>query len=380
MKYHISIALFFIFCSSQYYGMRIRIQQLGKYPKNKYRSKYPSSLGHHNTHFRRFHDESEKHLLNPIGKPPCKYSISLRYHKIHCRRFYDESEKYESEKYLLNPASSYEPPYKLPTVTSLRGCLLFPDPNGITIEEEKDTMRAINYLREQDPGLVGFFTYHLILNSKAKDKPLLIYFLKHNPELPADDLENVKIIEKYYIKYPSNKNPLFDVPNTILHHAALKKNPDFIEKILARCTPQNKKKYIKRRNSHGNTPLHIATMIGDFECTEELIKFNAPVNAQNRYGETPLLCTIKIPFFKHFFTSDEFGDLVNITHMLLSKNADPTLVDNSNKTALDYVNKLLYLSYQWDKAAKYWNERADEITAYEKIKRQIQKKLITCKK
>ena len=85
---------------------------------------------------------------------------------------------------------------------------------------------------------------------------------------------------KYILKYHNDGFPLDiedDRSQTLLHLAARNKAHKSMELLLMlKLNPDKGDKYLE-------TPLHIATFMGDREMVELLLKYDADVNCKRRY-------------------------------------------------------------------------------------------------
>jgi Ankyrin repeats (many copies) len=50
------------------------------------------------------------------------------------------------------------------------------------------------------------------------------------------------------------------------------------------------------RDPHGNTPLHLAVMLGRMECVQLLLVHGAPVKVKNKAGWSPLAEAIRYEY------------------------------------------------------------------------------------
>jgi ankyrin repeat protein len=75
---------------------------------------------------------------------------------------------------------------------------------------------------------------------------------------------------------------------------------------------------------HGATPLHFASKYGNFYLCKLLLDYHADINKRDIDGSTPLMM------------SGRFGHSA-IVKLLIQYGADSELIDNKQKTALDYA-------------------------------------------
>uniref|UniRef100_A0A8C5B7Q0 Ankyrin repeat domain 13C n=1 Tax=Gadus morhua TaxID=8049 RepID=A0A8C5B7Q0_GADMO len=96
---------------------------------------------------------------------------------------------------------------------------------------------------------------------------------------------------------------------------------------------------IAQKDVHGNTPLHLAVMMGNKECAHLLLAHNAPVKVKNAQGWSPLAEAIS------------YGDRQMITALLrkLKQQSRETVEDKRPKllTALKELGDF-YLELHWD--------------------------------
>ena len=95
----------------------------------------------------------------------------------------------------------------------------------------------------------------------------------------------------------------------------------------------------------GNTSLHFAVGQFDKRFVVNLLAYNANVNVQNRYGETPLISEVrtKLNGVDNLETEkrrEVIQSAVEIISLLLKAGADSNLKDRTGKSALDYATEL----------------------------------------
>ncbi|XP_068525766.1 ankyrin repeat domain-containing protein 13C-like [Anas acuta] len=96
---------------------------------------------------------------------------------------------------------------------------------------------------------------------------------------------------------------------------------------------------IGQKDSHGNTPLHLAVMLGHKECAHLLLAHNAPVNVENAQGWSPLAEAIS------------YGDRQMITALLRKlKQQFRESVEEKRPWLLKALKELgdFYLELHWD--------------------------------
>lgn len=81
------------------------------------------------------------------------------------------------------------------------------------------------------------------------------------------------------------------------------------------------------KDRDGNTPLHVAALVGDTTALSYLVAMKARVNATNGSGETPLTLAVH-------------RRNIDVVRMLIEAGADPRIPDTiAGKSALDYAKQ-----------------------------------------
>ncbi|KAM4871731.1 ankyrin repeat domain-containing protein 13C [Thomomys bottae] len=96
---------------------------------------------------------------------------------------------------------------------------------------------------------------------------------------------------------------------------------------------------IGQKDNHGNTPLHLAVMLGNKECAHLLLAHNAPVKVKNAQGWSPLAEAIS------------YGDRQMITALLRKlKQQSRESVEEKRPRLLNALKELgdFYLELHWD--------------------------------
>lgn len=96
---------------------------------------------------------------------------------------------------------------------------------------------------------------------------------------------------------------------------------------------------IGQKDNHGNTPLHLAVMLGNKECAHLLLAHNAPVKVKNAQGWSPLAEAIS------------YGDRQMITALLRKlKQQSRESVEEKRPRLLKALKELgdFYLELHWD--------------------------------
>ncbi|MDN5304937.1 MAG: hypothetical protein PWP46_1823 [Fusobacteriaceae bacterium] len=76
---------------------------------------------------------------------------------------------------------------------------------------------------------------------------------------------------------------------------------------------------LSERNSDGNTPLHEAVKLGNYDIIDLLVQYTDDINSQNINGDTPIHLAV------------ELGDY-DIVSLLLDYNANPNIENNNRIT------------------------------------------------
>ncbi|CAL8253127.1 unnamed protein product [Merluccius merluccius] len=161
-----------------------------------------------------------------------------------------------------------------------------------------------------------------------------------NNTLPAtggmeveEEMEEMMMMEEEEVMVvdDDNKNPVLraDFP---VHECVFKGD---VRRLSSLIRTQN----IAQKDVHGNTPLHLAVMMGNKECAHLLLAHNAPVKVKNAQGWSPLAEAIS------------YGDRQMITALLrkLKHQSRETVEDKRPKllTALKELGDF-YLELHWD--------------------------------
>ncbi len=175
--------------------------------------------------------------------------------------------------------------------------------------------------------LMDFITASDAVNCDIKIAALL---LKHGALVQMQDMygdtayhlgvlsENIKLIK---MLYEAGGNPLARNSQGITpFQLSLSSTNEALIKSVLGSNP-------KLVDSDGNTPLHIAiTNRVDTRTLSTLLSLNYPINSRNKNGITPLAIAVKT-------------DLREQAAMLLEKNADPYILDDSGECALTLAIK-----------------------------------------
>ncbi|XP_034035055.1 ankyrin repeat domain-containing protein 13C-A-like [Thalassophryne amazonica] len=131
----------------------------------------------------------------------------------------------------------------------------------------------------------------------------------------------------------NNKNPIIrTTPDFPVHECVFKGD---VRRLSSLIRTQN----IAQKDIHGNTPLHLAVMMGHKECAHLLLAHNAPVKVKNAQGWSPLAEAIS------------YGDRQMITALLRKlKQQSRESVEHKRPKLLKALKELgdFYLELHWD--------------------------------
>ncbi|XP_061635799.1 ankyrin repeat domain-containing protein 13C-B-like isoform X2 [Phyllopteryx taeniolatus] len=131
----------------------------------------------------------------------------------------------------------------------------------------------------------------------------------------------------------SNKNPIIRGGQDFPVHECVFKGD--VRRLSSLIRTQN----ISQKDVHGNTPLHLAVMMGHKECAHLLLAHNAPVKVKNAQGWSPLAEAIS------------YGDRQMITALLRKlKQQSRESVEDKRPKLLNALKELgdFYLELHWD--------------------------------
>ncbi|KAK6314321.1 hypothetical protein J4Q44_G00157800 [Coregonus suidteri] len=131
----------------------------------------------------------------------------------------------------------------------------------------------------------------------------------------------------------NNKNPIIRTVEDFPVHECVFKGD--VRRLSSLIRTQN----IAQKDSHGNTPLHLAVMMGHKECAHLLLAHNAPVKVKNAQGWSPLAEAIS------------YGDRQMITALLRKlKQQSRENVEDKRPKLLNALKELgdFYLELHWD--------------------------------
>ncbi|XP_036410620.1 ankyrin repeat domain-containing protein 13C-like [Megalops cyprinoides] len=130
-----------------------------------------------------------------------------------------------------------------------------------------------------------------------------------------------------------NKNPIILSTQEFPVHECVFKGD--VRRLSSLIRTQN----IAQKDVHGNTPLHLAVMVGHKECAHLLLAHNAPVKVKNAQGWSPLAEAIS------------YGDRQMITALLRKlKQQSRESVEDKRPRLLKALRELgdFYLEVHWD--------------------------------
>ncbi|XP_034738416.1 ankyrin repeat domain-containing protein 13C-like isoform X2 [Etheostoma cragini] len=131
----------------------------------------------------------------------------------------------------------------------------------------------------------------------------------------------------------NNKNPIIRTGQDFPVHECVFKGD--VRRLSSLIRTQN----IAQKDVHGNTPLHLAVMMGHKECAHLLLAHNAPVKVKNGQGWSPLAEAIS------------YGDRQMITALLRKlKQQSRETVEDKRPKLLKALKELgdFYLELHWD--------------------------------
>lgn len=131
----------------------------------------------------------------------------------------------------------------------------------------------------------------------------------------------------------NNKNPIIRAGQDFPVHECVFKGD--VRRLSSLIRTQN----IAQKDIHGNTPLHLAVMMGHKECAHLLLAHNAPVKVKNAQGWSPLAEAIS------------YGDRQMITALLRKlKQQSRESVEDKRPKLLKALKELgdFYLELHWD--------------------------------
>ena len=175
---------------------------------------------------------------------------------------------------------------------------------------------------------------------------------------------------KLFIKFNADINEKNNFGETAIHMALLNGNIDIIKVLVNEKTELNLLTESNRSISHyavksgkisvlrfiiektnssvnvtdglGNTLLHYACQINNFEIVDYLISMGASVHIRNRQGETPLFIAVRystLNIIDYLIQEGAIADIKNIF--------DETVLDVCNDDSKEYIESLKYnLDYQ----------------------------------
>ncbi|XP_040041079.2 ankyrin repeat domain-containing protein 13C isoform X2 [Gasterosteus aculeatus] len=165
------------------------------------------------------------------------------------------------------------------------------------------------------------FSNHKLIKSASSQQ--------HNQQINA----NTHALSTPDVIDDNNKNPIIPTGADFLVHECVFRGD--VRRLSSLIRTQN----IAQKDAHGNTPLHLAVMMGNKECAHLLLAHNAPVKVKNAQGWSPLAEAIS------------YGDRQMITALLRKlKQQSRETVEDKRPKLLKALNELgdFYLELHWD--------------------------------
>ncbi|KAI1883244.1 hypothetical protein AGOR_G00243220 [Albula goreensis] len=172
------------------------------------------------------------------------------------------------------------------------------------------------------------FNNHKMIKSPSTEQQ------NHLSQINANTITNTNAnINTNTAATDDNKNPIIQVTENFPVHECVFKGD--VRRLSSLIRTQN----IAQKDVHGNTPLHLAVMMGHKECAHLLLAHNAPVKVKNAQGWSPLAEAIS------------FGDRQMITALLRKlKQQSRESVEDKRPRLLKALRELgdFYLEVHWD--------------------------------
>ncbi|XP_053489903.1 ankyrin repeat domain-containing protein 13C [Ictalurus furcatus] len=169
------------------------------------------------------------------------------------------------------------------------------------------------------------FTNHKLIKSASQHS--------HNHQQQTHINANTNGITAPETVDDKNKNPIIRSADDFPVHECVFKGD--VRRLSSLIRTQN----IAQKDVHGNTPLHLAVMMGHKECAHLLLAHNAPVKVKNAQGWSPLAEAIS------------YGDRQMITALLRKlKQQSRESVEDKRPRLLKALKELgdFYLELHWD--------------------------------
>lgn len=142
--------------------------------------------------------------------------------------------------------------------------------------------------------------------------------------------------------------------NIFMNHLVKKNTKEVIE-ILK--TEKNPKKILNTRNDDGETPIHIALFMSNYEITKILLEHGGDPNAKDNNDQTPFhvvsfmvdkkFVKLMLKYKGNINSQDKYGNTplhlavviknYEMTKILLEHKCDQTIKNSMNLTAKDYA-------------------------------------------
>uniref|UniRef100_A0A3Q1B1W6 Ankyrin repeat domain-containing protein n=1 Tax=Amphiprion ocellaris TaxID=80972 RepID=A0A3Q1B1W6_AMPOC len=186
---------------------------------------------------------------------------------------------------------------------------------------------------ETSNGTIPNGTSNLFKSNKAFQKSVKTSVLQQQQQLNANNINGNSSIGT--IVNDNNKNPIILTSEDLefpVHECVFKGDVRRLSSLIRTHS-------ILQKDVHGNTPLHLAVMLGHKECALLLLAHNAPVKIKNAQGWSPLAEAIS------------YGDRQMITAILRKlKQQSRESVEDKRPKLLKALRELgdFYLELHWD--------------------------------
>ncbi|XP_032382934.1 ankyrin repeat domain-containing protein 13C isoform X1 [Etheostoma spectabile] len=175
------------------------------------------------------------------------------------------------------------------------------------------------------------FSNHKLIKSSSTQQQQQQQQQQHNQQSQVN--ANTNTLSTSDVIDDNNKNPIIRTGQDFPVHECVFKGD--VRRLSSLIRTQN----IAQKDVHGNTPLHLAVMMGHKECAHLLLAHNAPVKVKNGQGWSPLAEAIS------------YGDRQMITALLRKlKQQSRETVEDKRPKLLKALKELgdFYLELHWD--------------------------------
>lgn len=147
---------------------------------------------------------------------------------------------------------------------------------------------------------------------------------------------NIDII-KVLVNEKTNLSLLTDSNRSISHYAVKSGKISVLKFIMEKTNSS-----VNETDGLGNTLLHYACQINNFEIVEYLMSLGASVHIRNKQGETPLFIAVRYSTLNIIDYLIQEGAIADIKNLF-----DETVLDVCNEDSKEYIESLKYnLDYQ----------------------------------